>query len=29
MAKNNKVFIGYDYDCDKAAKDRLLGLGRQ
>jgi len=23
MAKN-KVFIGYDYDCDKAAKDRLL-----
>jgi len=24
MAKN-KVFIGYDYDCDKAAKDRLLG----
>jgi len=25
MAKNNKVFIGYDYDCDKAAKDRLLG----
>jgi len=24
MAKN-KVFIGYDYDNDKAAKDRLLG----
>jgi hypothetical protein len=24
MAKNN-VFIGYDYDNDKAAKDRLLG----
>jgi len=24
MAKN-KVFIAYDYDCDKAAKDRLLG----
>jgi hypothetical protein len=24
MAKN-KVFIGYDYDHDKAAKDRLLG----
>ena len=24
MAKN-KVFIGYDYDSDKAAKDRLLG----
>jgi hypothetical protein len=24
MAKNNKVFIGYD-ECDKAAKDRLLG----
>ena len=24
MAKN-KVFIGYDYDCDKASKDRLLG----
>jgi len=24
MAKN-KVFIGYDYACDKAAKDRLLG----
>ena len=23
MAKN-KVFIGYDYDCDKAAKERLL-----
>jgi len=21
----NKVFIGYDYDCDKASKDRLLG----
>lgn len=25
MSKNN-VFIGYDYDKDKAAKDRLLGL---
>ena len=24
MAKN-KVFVGYDYDNDKAAKDRLLG----
>ncbi len=24
MAKN-KVFIGYDYDHDQAAKDRLLG----
>jgi len=24
MAKN-KVFAGYDYDNDKAAKDRLLG----
>jgi hypothetical protein len=24
MAKN-KVFIGYDYDVDRAAKDRLLG----
>lgn len=24
MAKE-KVFIGYDYDCDRAAKDRLLG----
>ena len=24
MAKN-RVFIGYDYDNDKAAKDRLLG----
>jgi Thoeris protein ThsB, TIR-like domain len=24
MAKN-KVFIGYDYDSDKASKDRLLG----
>jgi hypothetical protein len=24
MAKN-KVFIGYDYDVEKAAKDRLLG----
>ena len=24
MAKN-KVFIGYDYESDKAAKDRLLG----
>lgn len=24
MAKN-KVFIAYDYDCDRAAKDRLLG----
>jgi len=24
MAKN-KVFIGYDYDNDKAAKDWLLG----
>jgi hypothetical protein len=24
MAKNN-VFIGYDYDSDKASKDRLLG----
>ena len=24
MAKN-KVFVGYDYDTDKAAKDRLLG----
>jgi hypothetical protein len=22
---NNKVFVGYDYDCDKASKDRLLG----
>jgi hypothetical protein len=21
----NKVFIGYDYDVEKAAKDRLLG----
>jgi len=24
MAKN-QVFIGYDYDCDKVSKDRLLG----
>ena len=22
---NNKVFIGYEYDSDKASKDRLLG----